>query len=461
MTSWRRRLPGSDLPSAPTCWRTARLRSLYQASSTTRMRRMAHSSATRLRACTSFVRWTRSKVGRVWRSVGHDPAWKHCIKLPRRWAFSKVRSSKFPESQEVWPLGGCISIPHLAHSGSRGNSDLRRTHRHMNAVVKTQHGEVRGSATDGVNTFKGIPYAAPPFGANRLRPPQPVERWSGIRDALAFGPTPPQLQIPPPVGTLVPNPTIPGEECLNLNLWTPEVGAAGHPVMVWIPGGAFESVSAPAYDGSHFARDGVVCVTINYRVGAEGFLYLGDGDTNLGLLDQVAALEWVQENIAAFGGDPTNVTVFGQSAGAMSIGTLLSMPRAKGLFRRAIAQSGGAHQVTSVGAAEKVTRQLAQKLGVPATRDAIAAIAPGRLVQAHAELKAELSAHPDPERWDRETAISMLLWQPVLDGSVIPSRPIDCIAAGAGADIDLMTGSTTEEWNFMLVPGGVIDHITP
>ena len=132
-----------------------------------------------------------------------------------------------------------------------------------------------------------------------------------------------------------------------LNVWTPDPGAAGLPVMVWIQGGMFEIRSSAAYDGSHFARDGVVCVVINWRVGAEGFLYLGDEYANLGLLDQVAALEWVRENIAAFGGDPGNVTVFGESAGAMSIGTLLSMPRAEGLFRRAIAQSGAAHQVIS------------------------------------------------------------------------------------------------------------------
>ena len=139
------------------------------------------------------------------------------------------------------------------------------------------------------------------------------------------------------------------QDCLNLNVWTPDPGAAGLPVMVWIQGGMFELSSTAAYDGSRFARDGVVCVVINWRPGAEGFLYLGDGIANLGLLDQVAALEWVRENIAAFGGDPGNVTVFGESAGAMSIGTLLAMPRAEGLFQRAILQSGAAHHVTQRG----------------------------------------------------------------------------------------------------------------
>jgi para-nitrobenzyl esterase len=138
--------------------------------------------------------------------------------------------------------------------------------------------------------------------------------------------------------------------------------------MVWIPGGMFEVGSGASYNGSHFARDGVVCVTINYRVGADGFLYLGDGNANLGLLDQVAALAWVRENTAAFGGDPGNVTIFGESAGAMSVGTLLSMPRAEGLFRRAIAQSGAAHHVISAATARRVGRRLAETLGVDATR---------------------------------------------------------------------------------------------
>jgi para-nitrobenzyl esterase len=231
----------------------------------------------------------------------------------------------------------------------------------MNAVVKTRYGEVRGSAADSVNTFKGVAYAAPPFGANRFSPPQPVEAWHGVRDALNFGPEVPQLRPPQQIQALVPDPAFPGEDCLNLNIWSPDLGSARLPVMVWLHGGMFEVGSGASYDGSRFARDGIVCLTINYRVGAEGFLYLGDGNANLGLLDQVAALEWVQENIAAFGGDPANVTIFGQSAGAMSAGTLLSMPGADGLFRRAIAQSGAAHLVMSATTARRVGRHLADR----------------------------------------------------------------------------------------------------
>src|SRR4051794_36546084 len=213
----------------------------------------------------------------------------------------------------------------------------------LESIVRTRAGAVRGSAVDGVRAYLGVPYAAPPSGALRLRPPQPVVPWTGIREATELGPEPPQPQFghSDPSG-LVFDPAVPGEDCLNLNIWTPDPGATGLPVMVWSPGGAFQFSSGGSYDGSRFARDGVVCVTFSWRTGADGFLYLGEGDdgANLGLLDHVAALEWVRDNIAAFGGDPDRVTLFGESAGAMSIGVLLAVPRAEGLFRRAILQSG-------------------------------------------------------------------------------------------------------------------------
>jgi len=177
------------------------------------------------------------------------------------------------------------------------------------------------------------------------------------------------------------------------------------------------------------------------------------------VLDQVAALEWVHDNIAAFGGDPDDVTIFGQSAGAMSIGRLLSMPRAEGLFRRAIAQSGAAHQVLPAAAALQVARHLAETLGVPATREAIAAVPVERLLQAQADLAADLMAHPDPDRWDLEVLMSHMPWQPVIDGDIIPSHPLERIRDGAGADIDLMVGATTDEWRMFLVPIGAIDAI--
>jgi len=333
----------------------------------------------------------------------------------------------------------------------------------MTAIVMTRQGEVQGRLSNSVHMFMGIPFAAPPFGPRRFLAPQPVEPWRGVRDASAFGPKPPQLPYPPPWDVLIPEHPVTGEDCLNLNVWTPEPGAVGLPVMVWIAGGAYEhgTGASPMYDGSGFAHDGVVCVTINYRVGADGFLYFAGGTANCALLDQLAALEWVRDNIAAFGGDPGNVTVFGESAGAMSVGTLLSMPRAKGLFRRAIAQSAGAHQVIPTTSAECVARRLADKLGVAATRSAIAGVSTERLLQAQAALAADLVANPDPDRWGAEVAVSLMPWQPVIDGDIIPELPIDRIIAGAGADIDLMVGTTSDEWRFFLVPSGAIDHITP
>ena len=266
----------------------------------------------------------------------------------------------------------------------------------LTPIIKTRAGAVRGSIADGAHVFRGIPFAAAPFGANRLLPPQPVAPWSGVRDALTFGPKAPQPAYPPQIAVMLPPELVPsGEDCLTLNIWTPDIGAVGLPVMVWIAGGMFEYHATGAsswYDGGRFARDGVVCVTINYRVGPEGFLYLGAGNANRGLLDQIAALNWVRENIAAFGGDPGNVTIFGESAGAMSVGTLLAMPAAEGLFRRAIAESGAAHHVSGAATAERIARLFAEKLGVAASREALAAVPVDRALAAQGELMADLFA---------------------------------------------------------------------
>ena len=345
----------------------------------------------------------------------------------------------------------------------------------MNVLVTTAVGGLRGSFADGVYTFLGVPYAAPPTGANRLRPPQPALPWAGVRDATRLGPEPPQV-APPSMGGPATGASedwsevvnafseveraAPSEECLNLNIWTQEPGAARLPVMVWIQGGMFEISSTAAYDGTHFARDGVVCVVINWRPGAEGFLYLGDGIANLGLLDQVAALQWVRENIAAFGGDPGNVTVFGESAGAMSIGMLLAMPTAEGLFRRAILQSGAAHQVTSAEDALRIAGYLAGRLGVPVTREAIAGVGVQRLLAAQAGLKDELLADPDPERWGTAVVASDMPWQPVIDGDILPGPPIERIASGSGRDVDVIVGTNTDDWRLWLVASGALAGIT-
>ncbi len=273
----------------------------------------------------------------------------------------------------------------------------------MHITVPTTAGPVRGRRQGEVAAFKGIPYAAPPFGPRRLRPPQAPEPWSGVRDAFSPGPPAPQPGYHPAMAGLLVDAEAPGEDCLTVNVWTPEPGRTGGrlPVMVWVHGGAFRNGagSLPTYDGTRLAADGVVCVTLNYRLGAEGFLLLPDGTANLGLLDQIAALEWVRDNIAGFGGDPDNVTVFGQSAGAISITALMTMPRARGLFRRAITQSGAGHHSHPESVARRVTERLAALAGVEPTREGLASVPPERLVAADSALGQEITAGRGPGLW--------------------------------------------------------------
>jgi para-nitrobenzyl esterase len=330
----------------------------------------------------------------------------------------------------------------------------------MEPVVGTVYGKVSGQVSDGVAAFKGIPYAAPPFGQNRMRPPARPQAWEGVRDATAYGPTAPKPPYPAPYDALLPEPVIAGDDCLNLNVWTPDPGGSGLPVMVWIHGGAFVNGSGAVadYAGDRFARDGVVCVTINYRLGCDGFLLLDDAIPNRGLLDQIAALEWVQENIAAFGGDPGQVTIFGESAGAMSVTTLLSMPRAAGLFRRAIPQSGAGHHALPPETARVVTAELARRLGVAPTQAEVAAVPVDRLVDAQRQLSADIVLNPDPGRW-REVSANGMAFEPVVDGEILPARPIDGIASGNGRGVDVLVGTNRDENRLFLVPTGVADAI--
>ena len=313
----------------------------------------------------------------------------------------------------------------------------------MGPIVKSSCGQVRGGLSDGVAVFKGVRFAAPPYGVNRFRPPQPVEPWEGVRDALEFGPKSFQVAYPAGVQEAMAELVGQGEDCLTLNIWTPDVQGGRRPVMVWIPGGMFEAGSGASYDGSRFARDGVVCVTINYRVGADGFLYLGDGVANVGLLDQVAALEWVRDDIAAFGGDPARVTVFGESAGAGSIVSLLAMPSARGLFRRAIVQSAAPEGQLSASEAAERTQILVEKLGGARTD-----LAWLRSLPAEQILAAQAAcAEPGPRR------IGMF-FAPVVDGDVLPQPPLAAIARGAARDVELIIGTTADEMLlFTLVPG--------
>ncbi|WP_080779682.1 carboxylesterase/lipase family protein [Chryseobacterium phocaeense] len=329
-------------------------------------------------------------------------------------------------------------------------------------TVSTQYGDVNGIKTEqGILTFKGIPYAAPPVGINRFQPPKPPVPWTGVKDATEYGPTPPQVTPNEgPFAELLPNVVIPGDDYLNLNLWTSDT-TGKKPVMVFIYGGAFSlgSGAVSGYDGSNFARDGIVAVTINYRIGIEGFLWFGDGVPNLGMLDQIAALKWVRDNIANFGGDPDNVTIFGESAGGMSVCTLIAMKEAHGLFRRAIAESGAGHSVISPSSAKLIGTRLAEILGVEPTREAIGEVSNEKIFAAQGQLGSEILAKPLVELWG-EAAFNLMPFEPVVDGQLLTATPIECIANGAGKDVDILIGTNSQEFRLFLVPEGVLPKIT-
>ncbi len=329
------------------------------------------------------------------------------------------------------------------------------------AVVETTLGPVRGTEADGVHAFLGIPYAAPPFGERRMRPPQPHEPWTEVLDATRYGATVPKSQYPPPMNQWLLDPEIDGEDCLNLNVWTSDPSAGvGMPVFVWIYGGGFTqgANSIPTYAGTKFARDGVVGVTINYRLGADGFLATGDGIANSALLDMVAALEWVRDNIAAFGGDPDQVTIAGESAGALAVYALMATPRAEGLFHRAIAQSGGPVSF-SAQTGEAVAKWLAAKLGIEPTRDAFAAVPIPDLLAAQQQLStASRTGALDPADWG-ETGPPPLPFGPIVDGDVLPEPIAVAIAGGASASVPLLAGSNLEEDRLFLAPSGILDRV--
>ncbi|NUR26009.1 MAG: carboxylesterase family protein, partial [Catenulispora sp.] len=233
------------------------------------------------------------------------------------------------------------------------------------------------------------------------------------------------------------------------------------PVMVWIHGGAFVNGSSavPAYDGKAFARDGIVLVSMNYRLGVEGFALLPDAPANRGLLDQVAALTWVRDNIAAFGGDPEQVTIFGESAGAMSVTTLLTMPLARGLFHRAITQSGSVQAAATPTDAGLVLGVLGELLGGPVTAAGLATVDGAALIDAQRQISAEVAAGADPARYGASIAAANMAFIPVVDGDSLPWHPMVAIADGAGAGIPLLTGTTSEEYRLFLVPTGIASFV--
>jgi para-nitrobenzyl esterase len=313
-------------------------------------------------------------------------------------------------------------------------------------LVGTRAGKLAGRREGEVLVFRGVPYAASTEGANRFRPPQPVEPWSDARDASRFGPVAPQR--PSAMEALLGQSEIDtSEDCLSLNIWTPSTADARRPVMVWIHGGAFifGSGSTPWYDGTRFALDGdAVVVSINYRLGALGFSHLDElggpefaGSGNLGILDQIAALEWVRDNIAGFGGNPADVTIFGESAGAFSVGMLLGTPVADGLFQRAILQSGAASVAAEPTAATAVAERLMAAAEVSSVGELVALPLESLLTAQDQLLTGEGSLG--------------LPFRPVIDGTVFPASPLDSIASGATGNVPILIGTNLDETTLFLV----------
>ena len=316
----------------------------------------------------------------------------------------------------------------------------------MSATVSIHQGKLEGDDQGGLCVFKGVPFAAPPAAARRWLAPEKPASWTGLRDARRFGAVAHQNQV---MLTALSAMVVDGEQsedCLLLNVWTPALDGKRRPVMVWIHGGAFSigSGSQPLYDGSVLARRGdVVVVTVNYRLGPLGFMRLADvtngkipATGNEGILDQVAALRWVRDNIAEFGGDPGNVTIFGESAGGMSVGTILAMPSARGLFHKAILQSGASHTGASIARANRTAERVLSRLKVrPGDDRAIRALTPAQLLTG---TLLDDGKTPDPELG--------MAYQPVADGTLVPRAAIEMVADGSASGVAVMAGSTLEEW---------------
>ncbi len=322
----------------------------------------------------------------------------------------------------------------------------------MSIIVNTLKGKVEGQAGDGVSIFRGIPFARPPVGALRFRAPQPAEAWSGVLQATRVPPAAPQnervMQDIPPWD----------EDCLYLNVFTPSADHGKRPVMVWVHGGGYTMGSGgqQMYEADRLARRGqLLVVTFNYRLGVLGYLYLKEilggareVEVNLGLRDQIAALEWVRDNIAAFGGDPQNVTVFGESAGGMSVGSLLAAPGARGLFRRAIAQSGAAHHFTTPEDATRIAGVFLGALGLdPARADRLWELPVKQLLAAQKVCVRERIMRGPPGRQTVQDDLTLI---PVADGEALPEQPLGALASGAARQVPLLVGTTLDEWHFFI-----------
>jgi para-nitrobenzyl esterase len=297
-------------------------------------------------------------------------------------------------------------------------------------VVATVAGKVQGRTAEGVNAFLGISYGADTGGANRFQPPEPAAPWQGVRPATAMGSRCPQSTGTVPLGLIRFSDAPVSEDCLNLNVWTPKADRAKRPVMVWLHGGGFGFGSAndPWYDGAGLARhEDVVVVSLNHRLNGFGYLDLGTGAADVGQLDIVQALRWVQANIARFGGDPENVTIFGQSGGGAKIAVLLAMPTAKGLFQKAIIESGAMLHVDAPQAA------LAQRDKVLAA----AGLKPNEMDKLRSLPMQELIAAFDKA--------GVMGFKPWVDGTVLPRQPFTPDAPTVSRDVALLIGTSHDE----------------
>lgn len=337
-----------------------------------------------------------------------------------------------------------------------GTTPDARDPRGSTVVVDTPAGSVRGRWRPGSAAFLGIPYAEPPSGERRFLAPEPRAAWTGVRDALDHAPTPQRRALAEV--TTIPEPSIPGEDILCLNVFTPDPSpgpspGAGLPVLVYVHGGGYVagSPASPWYDGRSFNRDGVVTVTVSYRLGFEGFGWLPDAPANRGVLDWLLALQWVRESIEAFGGDPQRVTVAGQSAGGGAVMTLLTLPRARGLFAAAASLSGVPADVP-LDEAQRTTADLAARLGVPPDRAGFVSVPETSLIEAQGWRETNLTEPTTDDLLGLMRSLDGLLrLGPVVDGEIVPWSVEDGLRAGAGSDVPLLVGATREEWSGLAV----------
>ncbi|GAO77211.1 MULTISPECIES: carboxylesterase/lipase family protein [unclassified Sphingopyxis] len=324
------------------------------------------------------------------------------------------------------------------------------------ASIQVDGGSIRGRIRGSIAIFLGVPYAAPP---KRFELPQPPQAWDGVRDMNDPGPAAPHRIRPFPM--VDPTPLVghgsdgSDGDYLRLNVWAP-TDAKTAPVMVFIHGGGFVGgcKDAPVHDGTAFAESGAVCVAINYRMGIDGFLPVPGVPTNLGLRDMLFALAWVQRNIAAFGGDPAKVTVFGESAGAMAIADLVTSPLAKGLFQRAIIQSGHGAMVREIGVAQRLVRKLAKVLRIVPDASGFLPVSDKDAMDAIDKVAKPWAV--DLRDGDgREPVYGISRFIPVYGDDVLPEKPIDALRKGAGSDVEIVIGSNADEMNLYFVPTGV------